>query len=156
MPVVLLIAAGLLAYSFASQAKAVVQQIQYTPQKIKIVKAGLYSTTADLYFSITNNTPASAAILAIDGILKAGPITLGTFVVNKPFTIPGGGQPVNVVARITLTSFEALQVLKNVITKGQTPQIDFEGGINTQLLGRVPFNYTYLLAKDLSFKKKAQ
>jgi hypothetical protein len=85
MPVILLLALGVIAYSVSNQAKAAINQIQYTPVKVKFVKAGLFSFTFDLYFEITNNTNTSINITGIDGLLKSGATQLGTFVINKPY-----------------------------------------------------------------------
>jgi LEA14-like dessication related protein len=153
MPVILLLALGVIAYSVSNQAKAAINQIQYTPVKVKFVKAGLFSFTFDLYFEITNNTNTSINITGIDGLLKSGATQLGTFVINKPFTI-AAGQPVTVVGRVTSSNTEAAKLIYQTLVNKRTPDILFDGAVSTTLLGRVPFKYMAVLGTDLKFKKK--
>ena len=152
MPLALILIAGVLLYSFANQAKAVYEQVQYSPQKLKIVKWAIFSTQVDIYFGITNNTTASASVQAIDGLLKtkAG-ATLGTFVTKNQFTI-APQTTTNVVARLSLSNYDALKALIEIIKTGKTPEIIFDGAITTNLLGRIPFSYTAFLSQDLTFK----
>ena len=153
MPLILIIGAAIIGYSYLNQGKAAVDQIQYTPKQIKKVKLGLFSTTLDFLFNIENNTNTSATIDKIDGLLFAGTLQFGQFNILKPFIIPSGGN-VDILATVRVTNVEAIKLIVSAAVKKKTPIILFKGGITTKLFGRMPFNYTAILEKDLHFKKK--
>lgn len=153
MPAILLLAVGLIAYSYLNQGKAAYAQLQYAPDKIKIVKPGIFSTTVDIYFTITNNTNTSATVKSIDGIVKTPATQLGTFSILKQFTIPAGGS-VQVVGRMVVSTTGALKSILDTLKAKKTPAILFDGGIQTELLGRIPFKYTADLGRDLTFLNK--
>lgn len=153
MPVVLLLLTGVLAYSFINQGKAAVSFWQFEPKRLVKFNPSIFSSTVDFTFKIVNSTNSSATITGIDGVLLAGGAQFGTFLINKPFTIPSGGE-VEVAARVSLNNLTTLKQLVNIALKGSTPEIIFKGGISTQLLGRIPFEYTALLQQDFNFKKK--
>jgi hypothetical protein len=151
MPIALLLIGGILIYSFANQAKAVYEQVQYSPQKLKVKRWGVFNTEIDLFFGITNNTTAQASVQSIDGLLKTKDSTLGTFAVRNSFTIAPQATT-TVVSRLTLNNYDALKAIFQIIKNGTTPEIIFDGAITTNLFGRIPYKYTALLSQDLSFK----
>jgi hypothetical protein len=150
----ILIIGGILAYSFFNQAKAAYNQIQYSPKKIIDFDLGLFRSSIDFVFTLTNNTNAQAIIQGVDGLLFSSGAQFGTFSISKPFTIPPGGK-VDIGATITLSNWEAAKQIWNIIKSGKTPSILFDGGVTTQLLGRLPFKYDAYLGQDLNFRKKA-
>lgn len=152
MPVLLLIG-GVLLYSYINQGKAAINQIQYTPKRLKFVNVGIFSFTVDLYFNIENNTNAAASIQQIDGLLKSGTVQIGTFKTKQPFTIAANATT-EVASRVNISNIEALKIIYKAFINRKTPAIDFDGAIQTTLLGRIPFNYPAVLAEDLTIKKR--
>lgn len=153
MPAAFIILAGVLAYSYYNQARAAVDNFQYAPVKVIKWHPGILTFGIDFIFKITNNTNTSATITGVDGNLFNGATFLGTFKTFGGFTIPAGGS-VEVKANITADNFTAAKLIYNMWLNKQTPAIDFKGAINTQLFGRVPFNYPAALSTDLKFLKR--
>lgn len=148
----LIIGGALLIYSVVNQGRAAFNQLQYAVDRIGKINLGVFASSIDFTFSITNNTNAAATIQGVDGIIVTDGRQLGTFVTRQPITIqPGGVTRVN--ARANVTSVEFLRQMINVMKERRTPKIEFDGAITTQLLGRIPFRYTAFLQQDLSLKK---
>lgn len=149
-----IIPAAALAIYYGKQKKdQLLEGLSFEPVDIKFDRnsAGLVSTRFNIYLKAFNKSDVPVPVRSISGKVFMNGSELGTYQVQKSFTIPANG---NVTMEVTVTAgnLALFIAIFSFIKTGNTPRIIVQGGVFT-LLGTAPFELEFKSIKIFDKKQ---
>jgi len=145
--------AAIIGYAIYNQSQSIMDTVSVGFKSIKFKSVDLTGIQFNLLLSLENRGNAAVNIDAVDGSISDNQNNqIGTFISGKLAIEPRA--TTNLLLNIRVSNLSAAWSIYNAFKKGAIPDLLIKGGVQTNLLGRIPFDYTYSVASNLNLTKK--